>query len=216
MPFAGIAAWFVLSAVAGKPMADTPFHGDPLTLALPFLGPAAVFGFLVMLYLAAAGIAQPRRLADAALAASVLAMVALAVNLRWAVFANVFYGVGHSAVGWLSGAQWCTANVLVPVAWLVFLVTFVRWPAPPLARGCCRAAGWLGLVSAVAGLWPVLIFASALGFFCLEFPSRGLPSFNAWMEVVRTFIEASRGVLLCVFALAVWRMRPGTEPPAGA
>lgn len=211
MPFALVAAWFLGSAVAGQPMAKTPFHGGALDLLLPLLAPAAELGFLVVLYLVSAGLAQPSRLSDAALAASVIAMVTLAVTLRWPVFPNLFSSLGPPGIGWLYGTHWRVTGVLAPAAWLGFLLTFVRWPAPPLARATSHAAGWLALAMCLAGLWPVVRLINGISLFYLE-----LPYPRPWMELVSPFFDALRWVLLSVFALAVWRSRPAAEAPGGA
>ena len=216
MPFAGIVAWFVVGAVVGQPIANMSFHPDPLALALPYLAPAAVFGFLVMLYRVSAGLTQPPRLGDAALMASVLAMVALAVNLRWTAIPNSFSGPKPDAAVWLYWTHWLAARILAPVAWLVFLLTFVRWPAPPLARASRRAAGWLALVIPVTEIWPVLSSIQTLAFFWWDFPPRGSQIYYAWIGVVSGFFEALRWILLSLFALGVWRSRPAAEPPASA
>lgn len=217
MPFALIVAWFVVATVVGMPMAGMPFHADPLALVLGYPAPAAVCGFLVVLYCAAAGLTQPSRLGDAALAASVVAMVTLAVDLRWMALAHFFSGPVANAMVWLYRAEWLAARVLVPVAWLVFLVTFVRWPAPPLARGSCRAAAWLAIAMAVGGVWPVWRFVETLlGIFWWRFPASGSHFYYAWPGVVSGFLEALRWVLMLVFALGVWRIPPAAEPPTGA
>ncbi len=211
MPFAGIASWAVAATVAGQPLANQPFNAGAGQFALANLLPAAVLGFLVTLYLVTTGHIQPSRLGDASLAASALVMVGLAGSLRWALIPRLFSGLGHGGVSWLTETHWRTAHVLVPVAWLAFLVSFVRWPGPPPAHASCRAAGWLGLVTAAAGVWPVLDFANALVYFYVGFASQGLSAFSAWMNLIGTFIAALHWVLLCSFALAVWHIKPAAE-----
>jgi len=212
MPLARMATWFLVSAVAAKPMTNAPFHSDALSLVLPYLAPLAVFGFLVVLYRVAAGLTQPSRLGDAALAASVLTLVSLALMLRWPVLSNLFSGLGHNALSWLIGTHWRVAHVLAPLAWLAFLLTFIRWPAPPLARASCRAAGWLALVLCLAGLWPVLSSVETLVFFCVGFQYGGSQAYYSWMNLLSGILEALRWILLSVFALAVWRIRPPAAP----
>lgn len=216
VPFAGVAAWFVVGAVVGEPMANVASHAGPLALALPYLAPAAVFGFLVVLYRAAAGLTQPSRVGDAGLAASVVAMVALAASLRWTAFPQVFSGPMPDVAVWLYRAHWLASQVLVPVAWLVLLATFVRWPAPPLARASCRAAGWLALVIPLAGLWQMWHLVETLMTFWLSFPPRGSYAFYAWIGLAQGFLGALHWILMLAFALLVWRMRVAAEPGRGA
>jgi hypothetical protein len=154
---------------------------------------------------------------DAALAASVAAMVALAVRLRWTAMPHFFSGPVRDASVWLYRGQWLAASVVEPVAWLVFFLTFVGWPAPPLSRASRRAAAWLAVVIAVAGLSPAWNFVQALlGIFWWHFPPLGSHSYYAWIGVLSGFLEASRWILLVVFALAVWRIPPVAEPPIRA
>jgi hypothetical protein len=108
------------------------------------------------------------------------------------------------------------AQVLVPVAWLIFLLTFVRWPAPPLARASCRAAGWLALVIPAAGLWQIWNLVETLTMFWWRYPPGGSYTYSASIQVVAGFLEALRWILLWIFALSVWRMRPAAAPGSGA
>jgi len=188
----------------------------PLALALHYLVPAAVLGFLVVLYRASVGLTRPSRLSDAGLAASVLMMLALASNLTWTAMPHFYSGPGIFDAAWLYRTRWWAAGVLVPVAWLVFLVTFVKWPAPPLARASGRAAAWLGIVVCLAGLWPAFNFVEALASLWWDLPQRGLPAFYAWNRAIQGFLEVLRWILLGIFALAVWRMRPAADHPVAS
>jgi hypothetical protein len=217
MPFAEIPAAFVLATIVGQRAANVPFIWNPLALAVQFLAPAAVFGFLLALYVSA-GRARPARLNDAAMAASVLMIAALAVNLRWTAipyFVSV-QGLLHGA--WLWTGRWLVDRVLEPAAWLAFFVTFVRWPAPPLSRASRRAAAWLALAVFPGVLFYALDIAETLAVLPWSSRAPGPGDFFLWANVlVAKSFTVLRWLLLLVFALAAWRIRPAADaPPAPA
>lgn len=208
MPIAKLVAWFVVASVIGQPIADMSFHWDPLTLAVLYLAPLAVFGFLVALYRVSAGLTPSPRLGDAALAASILLMVALAATLRWPVFLYLFSKPGPSPAAWLAESRWVVNVILEPVAWLWFLVTFVRSPGPPLSRSTRRAALWLASLLCLGALIYASDFVQTLTFFWWDFPPRGPRVYYSWNGVVQGLLEALRWLLLLIFAVAAWRIRP--------
>lgn len=205
MPFAGMVAWFAVASVVGQPISDMNFSWTPLSLALEYLAPAAVFGFLLILYRVSAGVTQPQRLTDAAMAACVLLAVALAVNLRWTDFPRVFSNLGPAAGAWLMN------TVLEPIAWLAFLVTFVRWPSPAISRPSRRAAAWLAVAIFLGALWPAYHFAGDMAIFWWDFPPRGRQAYFMWNGAVQGSVAALQWLLLVAFALAVWRIRPASD-----
>jgi len=208
MPIAKLVAWFVVASVVGQPIADMSFHWDPLTLVVLYLAPIVVFGFLVVLYRVSAGLTPSPRLSDAALAACILLMVALAATLRWPVFLYLFSNPGPSPAAWLSESRWVVNVLLEPVAWLWFLVTFVRSPGPPLSRSTRRAAVWLASILCLGGLIYASDFVQTLVPFWWDFPLRGARAYYSWNGVVQGFLEALRWLLLLIFAAAAWRIRP--------
>ncbi len=208
MPIAKVVAWFVVASVVGQPIADMSFHWDPLTLVVFYLAPIVLFGFLVVLYRESAGLTPSPRLGDAALAASILLMVALAATLRWPVFLYLFTKPGRSPAAWLSEFRWVVNVILEPVAWLWFLVTFVRSPGPPLSRSTRRAALWLASFLCLGCLICASDFVQTLVPFWWDFPLRGARVYYSWNGVVQGFLETLRWLLLLVFAVAAWRIRP--------
>ena len=212
IPFAKLVGWMMVASIIGQPIASMSFHWDPLALVPFYLGPIAVCGFLVVLYRVAAGFTPPPRLSDAALAASILVMVALAACLRWTAFPNVISNPGPFPAGWMSRILWMLNLVFEPVAWLWFLLTFVRRPAPPLARSTRRAAGWLALVLCLGGSIYAFDFVQTLVLFWWDFPPRRASVYYSWNGLVLGFLEALRWLLLLVFAVGVWRIRPPAEP----
>jgi len=215
MPFVQIAAWFLVGIVIGQPISQMTFHPDLFPLALGYLTPVAVLGFLIVLSRVSAGRSQPARLSDAAMAACVAVIVRLALNLRWSAVPGPISGMDLYSEAWLFKTAWVVTAVLEPAAWLAFLVTFVRCPAPPLAGATRRTDAWLALVLLLRAAWTVYRLAGPLLLFWWDFPPRGPRAYFAWDSVTSATLEALHGLLLFAFALAVWRMRPPV-PPAGA
>jgi hypothetical protein len=214
MEFAQIAVWLVVAAVEGQPVGDMVSHSNALAFVLPYLGPVAIFGFLVLLSRAATGLTAPARLSDAALAGSILIMVALAVNLRWTAIPGFFSGARQSGSLWPWRIPWLVDQILEPAAWLWFLVSFVHRPAPPLAGDHRRAAVWLASVLGLGALLYALTFGQRLVFFWWDFPPRGARVYYAWNDLFLGLLGAPRRFLLLFFAAAVWRMAPAGEPRA--
>lgn len=208
MPFAKLVAWFVVASVVGQPIADMSFHWDPLALVVSYLTPLVVFGFLVVLYRESAHLTPSPRLGDAALAACILLMVALAATLRWPVFSYLFSSPGPHPAVWLAKYRWMANVILEPVAWLWFLVTFVRSPGPPLSRSTRRAALWLASFLCLGVLIYASDFVQTLVLFWWDFPPRGSRAYDSWNGVLQGFIETLRLLLLLIFAVAAWRIRP--------
>jgi hypothetical protein len=213
IPFARIAARLVVGSIIGQPIADMSFHWDPLAIVPAYLAPAAIFGFLLVLYRVSAGRTQPSRLSDAALAASVPTIAALAVDLRWRAVSNLISNMGQFRGVWPYSVSWLISGAVEPVAWLCFLVTFVRGKAPPLARSSRRAAAWLAAVLFVGGLWPMLNLVATLTDFWWIFPPRGARIYYTWNGVVQGSLGVLGWLLLLIFAVAAWRIRPAAEAP---
>ncbi len=209
MPFAAIVGEIVLATIVGIP-ARMITENWPLPTLLTATVPALiVLLFLYVLYRAARGRTTPARLSDAAMAAAILFIAFLAMNLRWSVFSQPLVRYWSGGAGWMQAGDWLTENVLEPFAWLAFLLTFVRLPETPPRPASRRAALVLGSIIGIGGV----LAGARIGIQYIV--SMGVPrmGFSAWTEILAGVMTILRYVLLAIFAIATWRTRPKVVNP---
>jgi len=213
MPLFALLAEVVVATVAGIPTRVATANWNLLEIGRLYLPELVMLGFLLVLWRAAAGSITPARLSDAAMAAAILLIAALALKLRWSVFVSPFFGASD-AWGWIQVWSWLVRNLLEPLAWLAFLVTFVRLAEPPLQPATRRASLVLAAMLVIGGalaMTPVVIqFVISSGVPLRDPAGR----YATWHFRVTAALTAFRYLLLLTFALALGRADGRSLPSA--